>query len=481
MKRERTPNDEAEVPSLVTLVNDVLVHILFGVRHGDGQIETMREIAQLESLRSVCRCFLITIDEWIVPRLVHRLAPPILCEIKLGRFSKFVALTSLTLTEKTPNAYIRGHLSSLTLLRQLVLDSLLGSPLLTDADIKPLTQLTHLSISNLCGCIHNAALAPLVNLTSLKLGRNPNITDVGIAHLSRLTSLDLRGNRRITDAALRNLTALTRLGLSRVSPITDSGLAPLERLRKLVTWSSESITDAGLSSLTALTSLVVPGNENITGGVISRLVNLTRLDVRDSVNPINDAHLLCLTALTKLAIGGVSHTKEDDENTDGGGGGGVVTDLSITRLSRLRQLILVSGNHVVTDDGLSQLTTLTRLDLTDNREISNCGIDSLTALTILNLCRTSRIHSLNHAMTRLRELNVSDSAVDSESVSPLTTLTTLHARSHSTEAIAEMHLERMTSLIRLIVEEPCRLPASLCDAIIARGGCVASVTRTFGL
>ena len=73
-------------------------------------------------------------------------------------------------------------------------------------------------------------LKVLINLTSLNLINNNNITDKGIKGLINFTSLDLFDNNIITDEGIKGLINLTSLNLTNNVIITDEGIKRLINL-----------------------------------------------------------------------------------------------------------------------------------------------------------------------------------------------------------------------------------------------------------
>jgi len=146
-------------------------------------------------------------------------------------------LRSLAISGGDPHAVQPFGVGILPLLRELTWLSLRfndrGVP---GEDVAALTGLTYLDISTpapLSPLIGDAALAPLVNLRTLRIVDNAMVTDAALVHMSQLTALDISYNPAITDAGLASLINLVTLDISANYLITNAGLAPLLRLEAL--------------------------------------------------------------------------------------------------------------------------------------------------------------------------------------------------------------------------------------------------------
>ena len=162
---------------------------------------------------------------------------------------------------------------------------------LNDQEIKPLDQMTKLTLLNLTSN-HITDLTPLsglVGLTSLTLDRNMNLKDLApLAGLTNLTTLDLK------DCAIRDLTPLSGL-INLTTLYLDmnevSDLSPLASLTNLETLglAANQITDlAPLSALTNLASLSLGANDIIDLSPLSSLTNLVDLSFGDGNLLITD-------------------------------------------------------------------------------------------------------------------------------------------------------------------------------------------------
>jgi len=201
-----------------------------------------------------------------------------------------------------------------------------------------------------------------------------------LQHMTKLQELDLRTCRILKRGIefICRLKHLERLVLAETA-LTDAGLLDLckhlEYLKALDVSGTE-ITDAGTTGLTNLKDLEILHMD--TSGITNRSL----------------ANLTCLPRLEKLDLFGAS-----------------VTDnglLHLVPLRRLKELDVCGGS--ISDRGvelISKITTLTSLNLSQNRNIhakALVHIRSLTGLRYLNLSNTSiSALSLRHLYS-LKEL-----------------------------------------------------------------------------
>jgi Leucine-rich repeat (LRR) protein len=162
------------------------------------------------------------------------------------------------------------------------LTSLMVSPLLTNAGIRPLTKLKHLDIRG-NDKIDSDGIQHLTNLTSLiLLGRSYSFVgkwDEGVKRLPNLTELNIGATFRISSAGLREMTHLTSLDISRNAIIDDAAIACLVNLRSLKLMYNLVVTNDGISGLTNLTFLDLRDNRIITNQGLALLTNLTWLNL----------------------------------------------------------------------------------------------------------------------------------------------------------------------------------------------------------
>jgi putative heme-binding domain-containing protein len=262
-------------------------------------------------------------------------------------------------------------------------------------------------------------LEKLVNLHSLSLFWNTDITDDGLRHLQHLTNLrhlDLNNCCHITDkgvAYLRELTNLRYLGLGGTK-ISDDGLRCLKSLHNLETLNlhSSGITDKGILHLKDLTHLqsldlsLTPitdkGLEHLKNLASLRAIDLLAQDIYgDGLEYLKGLpNLRSLRFGCNVAGDALRHL----------GGMASIRDLSLLRdswitdkdmkylqgLNKLRRLEL--GNlRFITDNGLEplrQLIDLRSLDLSHLDGITDKSLEHLQGLTNLRELRLSRLENI---------------------------------------------------------------------------------------
>jgi hypothetical protein len=171
-----------------------------------------------------------------------------------------------------------------------------------DMDLRPMKNLTSLSISN--RYVGGYILMLLPKITELKLYGVTLFTDDDLIAIStRLTSLTLEQTTMITGHAVSKLTNLTKLKEYNANRLTDSVVVCLKNLKSIrimtrpnlsgtclsqlsslerLNVSSSYINPEYISQLTGLKKLNVPFNHTIFPQHISGLTNLTDLDIRHS-------------------------------------------------------------------------------------------------------------------------------------------------------------------------------------------------------
>lgn len=214
----------------------------------------------------------------------------------------------------------------------------------------------------------NWVLSHFTDLTTLSLSSpfvgdgHFAVEDKGIEKLTKLTSLILCSNKLISNEALTKLKNLTHLELFDNRNITNEALTKLTKLNNLILGRNNSITSDAINQLANLEKLDLYYCENVFyEGGFNSLINLSELVLSYSV-PVEDAHLMNLTNLTKLSLYGPK-----------------ITDKSVQHFTRLESLC-IHNNLFITDECLMKLTNLTSLELRDSQ--LSYGIKSLHKLTI---------------------------------------------------------------------------------------------------
>ncbi|MHC4526296.1 MAG: HEAT repeat domain-containing protein [Planctomycetota bacterium] len=202
-------------------------------------------------------------------------------------------------------------------------------------------------------------LAHLAGLTGLRLLRldGASIHGDGLRHLTKLKRLESLGlgYTEISDEALKYVSqigSLVYLSLA-TTPVTDKGLAHLGKLSALQTITLEhtSITGTGFSYLAGLdwlTRLCLQGSGVTNEGLreIAKLKSLETLNLYGT--KVTDRGIRCLEDLTRLRE--LDLTGTDD-----------ISDVSLEHIGKITSLEKLELPEGLTDAGLQNLTSLTKL------------------------------------------------------------------------------------------------------------------------
>lgn len=227
-------------------------------------------------------------------------------------------------------------------------------------EIKKYTNLTKLDLYN-NDKITDDVICKLINITKINLSSNSIITDHGISKLTKITHINLCRNTKITDDCLVKLINIKNINLSKNRNVTDNCLRLLTNLVHINLSVNFKIADYGIKDLTNLKTLVFSG-PNITDSSFTNLINLTAVRIGGN-NITNDGlrKLIPYNNLTSLSLdlGRISNY-------------GIKDFYSLTKLD-------VKTNNNIDYDGIKNLTNLTELG--KNRLISNKCINNLKLLT----------------------------------------------------------------------------------------------------
>jgi len=228
-------------------------------------------------------------------------------------------------------------------------------------ELKKYSNLTKLDLFNNDN-VTDDVISQLINLTKINLSSNTIITDNGISKLTKITYINLSKNRKITDCCLLKLTNITNISLCKNRNITDDCLRLLTNLEHIDLSVNHQITDYGLKDLTNLKSLVFT-KFNITDNSLTNLINLTSLRIGNNITNNALKQLAGYNNLTSLSIqyNNISNY-------------GIKECFSLTRLD-------IKNNTIIDDDGIKNLINLTELG--KNRLISNKCIKNLRLLTVI--------------------------------------------------------------------------------------------------
>jgi hypothetical protein len=301
----------------------------------------------------------------------------------------------------------------------------------TDAELKGLASLKHLTMLDLPESVTDAGLkelAPLTNLTTLYIHRT-RVTDVGLKELAPLKNLTtLALPESVTDAGLKELEPLKHLTTLFLNRLTDRTLAILRELDLLHTLPNATagqygnrrptkLEDVSMLDLNLFLTAATPPYAKlaITDAGLRELAafkNLTFLSLPESVTDAGLKELAPLKTLTKLYL---KPTK--------------VTDVGLRELAPLANLTELTLPESITDAGLKELATLTNLRSLklDRSKITDVGLRELAPLT--NLTELTLPESITDAglkglatLTNLRTLSVRGTSVTDAGFSELAQL-----------------------------------------------------------
>jgi Leucine-rich repeat (LRR) protein len=243
------------------------------------------------------------------------------------------------------------------------------------------------------------SLAPLITGLKLRLCREMTDERLGaLAPLTRLTYLHLGGCKNVSDAglkALANLTALAHLNLSLCTQVTIDGLLPLlPNLISLNLFGCTQLKDDGwglptegpelslrllAQHCTRLETLKLAGGDfNVSDNGLRALAGISRLDWAGLGQPRDaSGELRALVTLTHLDL------TDCKEVTDKG-----LLALAAGGLTNLTVLNLAGCNNYkssLTDNGVRALAgglpSLTNLNLQGCKGVCGDGLQALAALT----------------------------------------------------------------------------------------------------
>ena len=227
----------------------------------------------------------------------------------------------------------------------------------------------------------------------------------------QIVTIDL-GFKPVTDADLERLQGLTRLrslGLQRTG-ITDVGIAPLAGLTALegVDLKGTKITDAAVTHLVGLPKLIhlFVGETEITDSGMERLKEMKKLhNVGLDGTKITDAGLAHWRTLSNISYLHLNGTR--------------IGDAGLAAISGFKLNTLTVARTAITDRGLKQLSGmkgLAILDLAENQQITDAGLEDLVVLPLINLnLSNTRITDagLPHLkkLSKLQDLNLSATGI----------------------------------------------------------------------
>ncbi|XP_051538320.1 uncharacterized protein si:ch73-173p19.1 [Myxocyprinus asiaticus] len=267
-------------------------------------------------------------------------------------------------------------------------------------------------------------------LKHLSFFNSPLITDAGLcvlSNLSKLQHLNLSSCSKLTDSCLQHIAglhSLTFLALDQTK-VSDAGLLMYLQSGSSVlcqlSLNQTAITEATLAALTTcvpqLRMLSIKHTKVRDVSALAELRNLQTLHLDGT--GVQENSLQCLAthpSLSALSLAGIPVT--DGNQT-----------LEIISGLRLTQLTL-PGRHSVTDSGLTFLcrqSLLLELDLTDYTQLTDHGISQLASMTRLKKLSLSNTQVSDTglqglvSLKELQELCLDRTAVTSRGVAALVT------------------------------------------------------------
>ena len=200
-----------------------------------------------------------------------------------------------------------------------------------------------------------------------------DVDDYAIGGLTTLTDLTLH-RTRVSDASLTMLKALKYLNLYYNPDITATSIGQLTQLRSLELIGNESSAHGCLYGLTDLTSLNLDSNDVLRAEDVVHLTSLVSLNLNDNLMVMPH-----FPHLTQLIVSNAFTTDENGLRVD------ITHNLSLSRLTQLKELHFHSVHGFIPDDTLKCLTSLTSLHITGTRDITTSSLALLSNLVNLEL------------------------------------------------------------------------------------------------
>ncbi|MEQ2239730.1 hypothetical protein ILYODFUR_007429 [Ilyodon furcidens] len=279
----------------------------------------------------------------------------------------------------------------------------------------------------------NELLRQLRAFTALKhlsLVNSPLITDSGLSvlhSLVKLQSLNLASCSKLTDSCLQYITGLDSLCLLSLdqTKVTDAGmvqyLQSAPSCLSQLSLNQTAVTEATLAVLpTCLPQLRLLSIKQTKVKDISALALLSSLQTLNldgtGVTEASLENISTHPTLTSLSLGGIS-VKDGNHTLQ------IISGLKLTHLT-------LPGRHTVTDGGLAflcRLTLLSQLDLKDYTQVTDQGVSQLATMTRLKKLSLSNTRVTDAGLSSLRglqelqELCLDRTAVTSRGVAELIT------------------------------------------------------------
>lgn len=284
----------------------------------------------------------------------------------------YSGLTGLTNLEKLTIPFINKNFDFLNKFEKLIYLNI--DIKLKYVNLLPLTNLQNLRVYNF-----GSALLP-ISLTKLLLYSGENITDLN--YLTNLKTLLIYDSESINNDSISNLTNLNTLSIDQTENITN-----INNLINLTSLDIENINidSKGFSALTNLTELMYLNTPNTAN--LNSLTNLMSLNISNSC--VIDE---CISSLTKLKI-----LKANEKC--------VITNKCFNQFTNLEFLSIIDNTNMTDMNMLISLKTLIA-HVSDGltSKITKHGLSKLTNLTNLDVSNNYSIRNVEHLIS-LRKLN----------------------------------------------------------------------------
>lgn len=230
------------------------------------------------------------------------------------------------------------------------------------------------------------------------------VTDAMLFLFRNVKKLYLRGECRITDDGLSRMTGLEVLHINHDSLLRESQattttymcstIQALTNLRSL-TLVETMMDNECLITLTNLLELNLHYEENIGDVGLAHLSGLKKLDINEC-RSIRGSAFINMKKLESLSVSCCDYFSVDYlpiiskslttlDHLD------VYDDLVIRQMTALKKLLLNGNMGGVTDEGLSRLTNLTSLNLSDNEFITGQALSLMRQLVKIDLTNNTLI------------------------------------------------------------------------------------------
>lgn len=243
------------------------------------------------------------------------------------------------------------------------------------------TKIKHLAFYDCAFLGFDMRYIAALPLESLAIARATRLKKKDFARIAKITTLTcLEVFNELEEGSLASLQGLTNLQHLALNSSTFSSeadlsfIASLVNLKKLNLWFGRKITDAGLvhlSTLVHLEDFSLNDSYRITSiASLSRLTNLQHLSLAECLM-MTDAGLACVANFTNLRTLNLAACMQ-------------ITSAALVHIKHLSCLVeLILAYTSVCDRGLelvSQVASLTDLDLSNLDDISDAGLTHLVAL-----------------------------------------------------------------------------------------------------